>query len=56
MKSITGSLSLALVLLTVLFSSGCADVGYTLSRLHGFECRPEKLVNGQCVALTDKGK
>jgi hypothetical protein len=29
---------------------GCAELSYQASELYGWNCRPEKLVNGRCVA------
>jgi hypothetical protein len=39
---------LALLLLGSL--SGCAELSYKASELYGWNCRPEKQVNGRCVA------
>jgi hypothetical protein len=39
---------LALLLLGSL--SGCSEITYKATELYGWNCRPEKQVNGRCVA------
>jgi hypothetical protein len=29
---------------------GCSEITYRASELYGYNCRPEKQVNGRCVA------
>ena len=43
-----------LVLLLSVLCAGCAEYSYRMTELSGFNCRPEALQNGRCVA-TAKG-
>lgn len=46
-----------LVLLLVLgFGSGCAEYGYKMNELVGFNCRPEALQNGKCTTTAKAAK
>ena len=48
--------SLLITLLLALALSGCTDIAHTYQRtVWGIDCRPEKAVNGHCVAATEKG-
>jgi PBP1b-binding outer membrane lipoprotein LpoB len=40
-----------LVLVATFFLSGCMEATYREYERHGWQCRPEKTVHGQCVPL-----
>lgn len=43
-----------LILLFLL--GGCAEYGYKLNELYGFNCRPEALQDGKCVSTKEAKK
>ena len=50
------SLLLLVLLGLVCVLSGCMDVAqWQLRTFYGVDCRPEKLVNGQCVPVKKEG-
>jgi hypothetical protein len=44
---------LAMLLVSALLTTlvGCPEYGYRMNEMVGFNCRPEALQNGHCVAM-----
>ena len=49
---------LAMLLVGTLLASlvGCAEYGYRMNEMVGFNCRPSALQNGHCVAVKGGSK
>ena len=44
------TVSIPVLLILAWLLGGCAEYSYRVSELYGFNCRPEALQNGSCVA------